>query len=543
MGYGGLSTPIASTPKASGGYQGLAPATPVSTPYNFPGLGAPMPTRTVAQKIGSDISSTFNTPSTATTPLTPESFLTAIYGPQGTALQGGILGDTVKAWQKVLTPVNTKDQGSLENAVSLANKGVDTLNAFFTPVSSTFKELAKVQGPVGEIGNFVNKFFSSVGSAGGDTLSAMVQDSNLSDEHKAILTPLANEIGALGAQIAIGKAGGDAFGALKDKTTSFLSTIAEDSRLKELQNNPALADSIAKQTAPNPTVKVPVTSESTGYQGLKINTPTTKFADYNKSQGYEPITPDSQLPTIKMGVKAKPTEPVVRMAVRKGADLPGYTVEPIKSAITSTEIPVKASVSPETASQAKEVSKPAESTPITAELPPREAGTTKTASDINQNLVKQGFDALPSEQQAKYTPQSYKEIAGRVASMMDSNIEQVKSMARGDIPIPKDINPEILFNAVEAHAMQTGDAALLQDLAKSPVSKTSEAGQTLGGHGFNDNPNSVVAAIKEVQQARESSVSKRGANLKQETVTRIKEAIRKTNTKESWSDFISSIQC
>ncbi len=181
-------------------------------------------------------------------------------------------------------------------------------------------------------------------------------------------------------------------------------------------------------------------------------------------------------------------------------------------------------------------------------LPPREAGVTKTASDINQNLVKQGFDALPPEDQAKYTPQSYKDIATRVASMLDTNPEDVKSMAKGDTPIPKDINPEILFNAVEAKAIKEGDTQTLIDLAKSPVSQTSQAGQTLGGHGYNDNPNSPVNVIKDIQTAREKTFSKNAGQdvvkAKSATVDEIASEIKKTApTRQSWSDFVEQIRC
>ena len=181
----------------------------------------------------------------------------------------------------------------------------------------------------------------------------------------------------------------------------------------------------------------------------------------------------------------------------------------------------------------------------TETVPPREDGVTKTASDINQNLVRQGFDALPPEEQAKYSPQSYKEVADTVAKMMDANIEEVKSMARGDTPIPEGINSEILFNAVEAHAMATGDGALLRDLAGSSVSKTSEAAQTLGGHGYNDNPNSPVDIIKAVKDARAAAFKDKGVKIDVEA-TKLGESVRATMKKSarpSWETFISEIMC
>lgn len=183
--------------------------------------------------------------------------------------------------------------------------------------------------------------------------------------------------------------------------------------------------------------------------------------------------------------------------------------------------------------------------------PGEAAKPTKTASDISQALVKKGFEALPDEKQASYTPQSYKAVAEKVGSMMDENIENVKSMATGKTPIPRDVNPEILFNAVEAHALKTGDVDLLRELADSPVSKTSEAGQTLGAHGYNDNPNSAVDLIKSVKKAREGAIIKKGKTVPEaekevkDVEEKSLEAEVKANSSKrpTWEEFIKELQC
>lgn len=173
-------------------------------------------------------------------------------------------------------------------------------------------------------------------------------------------------------------------------------------------------------------------------------------------------------------------------------------------------------------------------------LPPRAIGITKTASDINQTLVKQGFDALTPEQQAKFTPGSYKQSADAVASLMDKDIETVKSMAKGDTPIPAGIHPEILFNAIEAYATKNGDAGLLRDLAASSVSKTSEAASTLGSHGYNDNPNSAVDTIRDIEKTKagDKTVAKT-RKLAQTEGNKV--LLPKEET--TWDNFLKSIQC
>lgn len=175
---------------------------------------------------------------------------------------------------------------------------------------------------------------------------------------------------------------------------------------------------------------------------------------------------------------------------------------------------------------------------------------TKTASDINQELVKRGFDSLPIEEQSKYTPQSYSQIANDVASLMDNSIQDAIDMATGKKPLSPEMqrNPEILFNAVEAHAIEKGDVQTLKDLAKSPVSRTSQAGQILGGHGFNDNPNSPVKMIDELNTEYKTRIEKKtGKKYSQVEKPVIDEAKSAKDsvktTKQSWSDFINEIKC
>lgn len=295
---------------------------------------------------------------------------------------------------------------------------------------------------------------------------------------------------------------------------------------------------IINNSPKQPNISLPIQSQNIE-TNIPISTSKTRYEAYRKEMGYEPYAPTEQLPTIEMGAKTPETLPTIQIGEKPSNRLGSMTIESIKTT------PPDLSFESFKVAKSAEISKPTE--PITSVetiLPPREFGVTKTASDINQNLVKEGFDALPAEEQAKYTPQSYKEVAQTVAKKMDVNIEEVKSMAKGDIPISSDIkNPEILFNAVEAYAMKNADTQLLVDLAKSPVSQTSRAGQILGGHGFNDNPNSVVKVIQEVNTSREKATIKNKPKIqviKEEkaNLTPIEKVKGQT-----WSEFIDSIIC
>lgn len=164
---------------------------------------------------------------------------------------------------------------------------------------------------------------------------------------------------------------------------------------------------------------------------------------------------------------------------------------------------------------------------------------TKVARRINDDLVKLGYDELPPEAQSKYTPTSYKETAQNVANEMADDITTSIKMAKGEVPLSKKLHGhgQILLNAVEKYAVDNGDAALLQDLAKSPIGKErSLAAQKLGESGYNSNPYSPVAAIDDVNKARAS----KGPNP-DKVVKEIKEAISKQ--KPDWNNFIDSLKC
>lgn len=301
---------------------------------------------------------------------------------------------------------------------------------------------------------------------------------------------------------------------------------------------------------------------------------------------YEPYTPTEQLPTIQMGTKAKSELPAIQTLPNKEVpvaetppviqkELPKVTktkstpqesgvpnnpfpakklvTEPVSKGPELTFHPIEAPQAPKTA-PIETISTKTDKVPSTSastSVAPKQTGktVTKAASDINQTLVKQGFDALPESEQAKFTSGSYKETETKTAKLMDSNLENAKDIATGKVPVPKDIiHPQILFNAIEAHATREGDGELLQALARSPLAtKSSEAGATLGSHGYNDAPNSAVRTIKDVQIARETNAAGKGNDItkvKKETVKQGTEEIKKAApTKSDWAAFVTSIEC
>ena len=117
----------------------------------------------------------------------------------------------------------------------------------------------------------------------------------------------------------------------------------------------------------------------------------------------------------------------------------------------------------------------------------------------------------------------------------------------GEKPLGK-YEGQILFNEVERQATKIGDGETLNKLASSPLGKKlSLAGQTMGAHGFNDNPNSPVEAIRQLQEARQASVKTKGIDISKETIkdeTSFRNEVKTARApKQSWSDFAKQVIC
>lgn len=258
--------------------------------------------------------------------------------------------------------------------------------------------------------------------------------------------------------------------------------------------------------------------------------------------------PPEQLPTIQMGPKAAEL-PTIQTEPKSSNNLGGgMTLEPIKPPVAPKTAP-QAIPSPYTKELAAKNIQPKALEPV-LERPQAQNGerVTKAAHDVNETLVRQGLEQLPTEEQSKYTTGSYKDSVAHTTKLMTDNLESVKQMARTGENIPEGIHPQILFNAVEALATKEKDVNLLRDLAKSPLgTQLSEAGGTLGSHGFNDNPNSTVKIIRDVNEARSKAIEKKGTNIKKEKAkdaNTFKSEVKKSrSSRQSWGEFAKQVAC
>lgn len=268
-------------------------------------------------------------------------------------------------------------------------------------------------------------------------------------------------------------------------------------------------------------------------------------------------TPDSELPTIEAGKGGsidKSGLPTIQTeAPATNPRLGSLTYEPIpqegENASTPPEIAPKQPVA--ATSEPNGTSIPtADNTPgIEPKMPstamPPETGTvTKAASDINARLVAQGIDKLPDSELAKFSPITKADQILRVGNLLDSNPEAARQMALGRIPIPPDIHPQVLYNAVIEAADKAGDFETSRALAKSPLATAqSELGQGLSATGFNKGEDTTVGSLKEVQAKMNEAAGKENVAGARQAAAKAGRAVLLPKEDLSWDNFIKKITC
>lgn len=172
----------------------------------------------------------------------------------------------------------------------------------------------------------------------------------------------------------------------------------------------------------------------------------------------------------------------------------------------------------------------------------------KAASDVNAKIVNQGFDELPAEEQARFNSVSRSQQVDSITNLMNSDIEGAKAMAVTG-RVPKEIDPQILFNAVKNHASETGNVDLQIELAKSPIaSQRSILAQKLGASATLNDPADAVSIISHTNRNIEANIEKKLGKpiteAKQEIVNSIKNEVAKVKvTKQTFQEFVNSIKC
>lgn len=176
-------------------------------------------------------------------------------------------------------------------------------------------------------------------------------------------------------------------------------------------------------------------------------------------------------------------------------------------------------------------------------------GQTKTsglAQGVEQKAIENGLTKSLGDL-PEYKSISMKDQAAKASELLDRDYELAKRIATGQETPPHDLLPESVYVAVENRALKEGDVNTLRDLAtgSSLTSEATTMGQRIRTLAERD-PESPVGAIRDVAKAREEGIKGRVKDVtkaKSEVIGQIKDTIKKTAGKQSWSEFVDSITC
>jgi hypothetical protein len=166
---------------------------------------------------------------------------------------------------------------------------------------------------------------------------------------------------------------------------------------------------------------------------------------------------------------------------------------------------------------------------------------------VEEGAIEKGitdnFGDLPEYQRLSMADQ-----ARQAAELIGRDYEGAKDVAMGLRQPPKGLLPESVFVGVEKRAIAEGDVETLRQLATQ--SRLNIAATTMGQRirtlGERD-ASSPVGAIQDIQRARETEFTRKGADLeaaKRATVTEIRTEMRKAASKKPvWEEFLSNLRC
>ena len=181
--------------------------------------------------------------------------------------------------------------------------------------------------------------------------------------------------------------------------------------------------------------------------------------------------------------------------------------------------------------------------PMAKDLQPLAQEAKKVPANPKDVLTK-GF-----EKTAEYNPIVIKEISQKATDLVNSNIEAVRKVIRGEEPIPEGHKGIALITAVEEYIKKNPNIdiayELAYELANSPlVSGTSLAAQELR-LAAERIPDTATAKLQATKKVRESEVKGLPAK-KQISGKKLKDEVNKNNlSKEeaSWDNFLTKITC
>lgn len=489
-------------------------------------------------------------------------------------------------------------KSALDRGVGGAEAAIGALNAAFAFPSAAIQYIAHVPG-LGTAADAFNALFAAIGSGGSDAVEGTVSALPFSDETKAKIMPVAQQAGAIAAQILAGKVGGEGVTKVAEHTKEILHTAAD-----------AVKGGQAVINAPEMT-KIPV-------KGVSEEAPVPVQSQY---------TPDAQLPEIQVGPKpratpedlpviktgdetvtppAVPERPVAPVEPAKpgiapedvnrevenhlttakqiidntpgvdikavlddtkknlvdglkaeGMDAPSAAIAAIDTAKYKTLDAYKAAVEKATAEVPRETPIPTK-TAVPRETPVRKSTLkpVEGTGDIKTRGLSQGIEAKAIENGLtktfgdlpEYKTVNMADQAARAADLLEKNYDEARAIALGDKAPPRGLLPESVLVAIEKDAIARGDIETLRELATNSrlTYEATTMGQRIRTLAERD-PSSPVGAIKAVQDAREAALKGKEVDVQKETakdISDMKKQIKKAASKRpTWEEFVKNLTC
>lgn len=267
--------------------------------------------------------------------------------------------------------------------------------------------------------------------------------------------------------------------------------------------------------------------DANNMEAPKVSSPKTKAQveeDYLRSQGYEPYTPDAELPVIRADGRTPKAEPK-KPFVGDSRDIEySYDVStPNKAKADITEFQPKrvtvmdqAGTSKVYVKSERPVTPKVEATDApTVKVPSRqlpvgdEGGATRV-SRLESRIVRDVSDPtnpkpLNPENAATYQAVTKKEQMSKAAKYVDENNDDAMAVLRGEKDAPEGLLDNAIALALAKKAEMTGDSALAIRLASL---RSTRAGQEISMLTEAD-PMGVVSQIEQIVKARKNRAGRR----------------------------------
>ncbi len=453
--------------------------------------------------------------------------------------------------QKDILPA---DHQQVVRAANILTMGTAALNVALSPLGGIAQGAEKIPG-VSLVAKLVNTVFTDAGKVSSFVGHSIVNHLPISQDSKDAIRPAIEGFFGLLGQVVLGKVAHDVAAPKLDEYTKKIAVESQSEATRIKVNTP-------------PKTEVPVTSKTPGETPVQINKAYTPeehlpVIDFGKPAVKTTAPGSAEGEVISLPNSEQSTKTYAELAAEAAKNAPKEAVpaettpaEVAKPAPESTKAPVTDTTVKTPAESASElpVKSPIEA-PGAIPLKPGEINvrTAASAADVSQKMAESGFNQLPEEEKAKYSPTTKAEQIGKVSNLMAKSFDDARAMIRGEKPVPTDIQGQVLFNAMEKFATDNRRGDILTELAKSPIaSELSRSAQSLVSHGFNDNAHSAVEAVREITKARESNYAKKSKVTVQQAKTdivktegaKLDNAIKAArSTRPTWEEFVKEISC